>query len=113
MAIPVQVVKCAAGAKLEPFIYTFHDADGSPVDLTGFSSSATWLRHSDGSTGSFATTATGTTDGTVTFTAPAALTASADVVDVQVWAGNGGTTLLDGRRWRLVVQEAAGTAPSI
>ena len=108
----ILLAKCAAGAKLEPFVYTFLDNDGVAVDLTGYSGMVTWLRHSDGTVGEFAATATGGLGGTVTFSAPDALTAAVDVVDMQAWAGNG-SILLDGQRWRLIVAEAAGTAPSI
>lgn len=105
-------VDCAAGAILEPFIYTFQDADGNAVDLTGFSSTITWKKWSDASTGSFAATAVGDAAGTVTFSVPAAVTASADTVDLMVWAGDG-TTRYDGKTWRLVVSDPPGTAPSI
>ena len=108
----ILLAKCAAGAKLEPFVYTFLDNDGAAVDLTGYTGTVTWLRHSDDTSGEFAATATGGSAGTVTFTLPDALTATEDVVDVQAWAGNS-SIRLDGQRWRVVVAEAAGTAPSI
>lgn len=104
------IIQCAAGAKLEPLTYSFADADGNPVALVGYAARVTWHRYSTGDTGDFA--ATSVVGSTVTLTIPEALTATADTIDLQVWAGDG-TTRLDGRRWRVVVQAAAGTAPAI
>lgn len=100
----------AAGSKPEAFVYTFTDSTGTPVTTTGYTSTVTWFRHSTGATGSFS--ASIDSAGASTFTVPEAVTATQDTIDLQVWAGDT-TTLLDGKKWRLVIGPAAGTAPSI
>ena len=109
MSIPL-VIKCAAGTKLEPLVYTFADNDGAEISLSGYTAKVTWLKHSTGATGEF--DADSVSGGAVTFTVPEAVTSEPDIVDLQVWAGNG-TARLDGERWRLGVYDGPGTAPSI
>jgi len=100
----------AAGSKPEAFVYTFRDSTGAAMTTTGYTSTVTWVRHSTGESGSF--TASITSAGAATFTVPEALAASEDTIDLQVWAGDT-VTLLDGKKWRLIIEPAAGTAPSI
>lgn len=102
-------IPTTAGAKLEPLAYTFLDADGNVIDLTGYSGAASWERD-DGTTGSVAGIVS-SVSGTVTVTLPATATDTPGVVDVMLWAGNG-TYRLDGERWRLLVSDPPGTAPS-
>lgn len=92
------------------FIYTFADADGTPIDLAGFTGRVTWLRHSTGEEGDFPASAV--TGPTVEFSLPEALSATPDVIDVQVWAGDG-ICRLDGLPWRIIVADGPGTAPAI
>ena len=112
VTIPL-ITRTHAGAILEPFVYTFDDNDGNPIDLAGMTAKVSWKRWSTGETGEFAVTAINTGTGTVTFSVPAAVTAVRDTVDLMVWAGNGATLRMDGARWRLIIADPPGTAPTI
>ena len=95
----------------EPIEHTFLDADGVAIDITGYSGRATYVLP-DGTTGELSSgVSVGGSDGTVTVTVPSTLCASPGVVDVDIWAGNGVQRYA--ARWRLLVQAAAGTPPSI
>lgn len=104
------VVRTTAGAKLEPFHYSFADADGNPLTLAGYTGRVTWQRHSTGESGDFVVDSVA--GDTVAFTVPDAITATPDTVDLQVWVGDG-TYRLDGIRWRIIVVDGPGDAPSI
>lgn len=104
-------IQVAAGAKLEPFAYQFLDSEGDIINLAGYSGAASWERLADGTVGSVVGSVDGGT-GTVTVTLPATATDTPGVVDVMLWAGNG-TYRLDGERWRVLVSDPPGSAPSI
>jgi hypothetical protein len=102
-------LQLTAGEIPEPLEHQFLDAAG--VDLTGYVGRATWERDVDGATGEI----TGTVDaaeGKVTATMTAASCATAGVVDVRLWAGNGSQRLAS-PVWRLLLSDPPGTAPSI
>lgn len=100
----------AAGEKPEPLAHTYLDADGGPVDLTGYNVRATW-QHTDGTTGEL-TGSTSGSDGTATVTLPSTPLATPGVLDVVVWAGNG-TERLASPIYRLSIFDPPHTAPSI
>ena len=112
MTVPL-ITRTHAGSILEPFVYTFRDHDGTPIPLGGMTAKVSWKRWSDGSAGEFAVTAIDNGAGTVTFSVPAAVTASRDTVDLMVWAGNGSTLRMDGARWRVIIADPPGSAPSV
>ena len=103
-------IQATAGAKLEPFVHTFLDEDGTVITLTGYTGEATSVTP-DGTTGTVSGSVNGAA-GTVTCTLPATATASSGVLDVQLWAGNG-TYRLASPIWRVLLAETAGAAPSI
>ena len=105
---PALSTRCTAGAILEQFVYTFRDAAGTAIDLGDKAGQITWRRHSTGETGEITPTATNSPTGAVTWLVPAALTATADTIDMVVWAGSTGQRL-DGQRWRLIVSGPVGT----
>lgn len=100
------------GEKPEPIEHTFLDADGDAIDLTGYTGQGNY-ELPDGTTGTITSgdVTVGGADGTVTLVLPEAVCSLAGVVDLDVWAGNG--TQRYAARWRLLVQDAVGTPPSI
>lgn len=100
-----------AGERPEPLEWTYTDADGVVVDLTGYDGALTWQRDSDGASGEIA----GTVDevaGTVSVVLSDAACSTPGVVDVTVWAGNG-TNRYASPTWRLLFSDPPGTPPSI
>lgn len=104
-------LQLTAGEIPEPLEHQFLDAAGAIINLTGYSGRATWERDVDGATGEI----TGTVDaaeGKVTVAMTSASCATAGVVDVRLWAGNGSQRLAS-PVWRLLLSDPPGTAPSI
>lgn len=108
-----ELLRCTAGEILEPLAFSFDDASGADYNLAGYTGKVTWYRHSSGATGEFAVTAVNGSTGEVSFDVPEALTATEDVVDLTIWAGNTDRRVASNRRWRLVIAAPAGTAPNI
>jgi|GEM_PF-6931569 len=100
-----------AGEIPEPIEHTFLDADGDAIDLSGYSASATWEHRGTGGTGSLTCTS-GDSSGTIAATVTAAAVATAGVVDVVVWAGNG-VNRFASPIWRLLIADPPSTAPAI
>lgn len=77
-----------AGEIPPPFAYTFTDADGAAIDLTGYEARFVWARN-DGAPTTRTAAVTGAAAGEVTHTWVEADLADEGSYDGEVWAGNG------------------------
>lgn len=73
----------------EPLTYTFRDADGALLDLTGYSSVTWWWRTPAGTDSSVAASITGAATGLVEATWTAAMTAAVGVHTGVFWLAPG------------------------
>lgn len=77
-----------AGEIPPPFVYTFADADGEPIDLDGYDARFVWRRN-DGDPTTRTATVTGAATGETTHTWIEADLEEPGSYDAEVWAGNG------------------------
>ena len=103
----------AAGGRPEQLDYTFTDADGVAVDLSGFSTvTLAWEHISTGATGNITGSVTNAAGGVVRATLTGAVMDTPGVVDLTFWVVSG-TQSLDSELIRLSLSDPPGAAPSI
>lgn len=101
-----------AGEKAEPLVYTFLDAAGSAIDITGYDAKVTIGPLGDDAEERDADLSTDGSDGAVEYEWDPEDLATAGYWDIQFWAGNG-TQLFASPIFRYRVAAAVGTAPAI
>jgi hypothetical protein len=100
-----------AGEHPPPLAYTFEDANGVPINLTGYSAKLV-LTEIDGLPSTADAAVTTPAEGEVTYTWAEGDLATPGVYEAVIWAGNGGTTRFASLPIRFVVDDA-GTTPDI
>jgi len=103
-------IAATAGEKPEPLAHTWADADGTVIDLSGYSHTAEWVNSEAATSGTVGGTVGGVT-GVSTVTLPEAALASSGVCRVDLWVGNGVQRY--GAKYMLLIAAAAATAPAI
>ncbi len=101
-----------AGEIPEPWRYTFADSDGNPIDISGYTVKLTYQLDGGTQVVQNAVLIDGPT-GVVEYVWVAADTATAGVMDGEMWVGNGGTRRYAASFSMTIKPTRGGPAPNI